>query len=496
MKLELIKETLVEDMSKASDVKEFVLKNPEMTAKQVATILNISMNDVSSAMSRLRKSGTLSNTKNTVNPTTDINKTNENEFETLYKKLKEYETDDYQNRDGKYPRANVPDYIEVYKNNNAININAVFKSTSESSAKTWLERKILSRFDIKPSSVTTGQEGDYENDWVYVEAVFNIKPNLAEEMSKASDVKDFILSKPEYAKLTAKEISAKLDIPFNDVSSAMSRLRKAGKLGGGHNKPLPKPSTMTKNQNQTKPVVKSDKPSVNRERADHPVFTNKIVEDWYYSRTPYIQKKFRELRNTISDGSNRDNWYWLDIKSKANRNGEKAFEMNGDMAANNIKNFFDYLVFNSVKYPNNRLPKELFLATRNPYQSFNKYADLPEYTKRFDSYITKPNRRSWKDLLIHYGLSGKEVERKDTPDDKKSWTLSWSVSDYEHDGDLQNELYRLEDALKEANIDRKKLKVDTEVEPGNEDWDGSARVIVSGVGLDFKQKVSAALNNM
>jgi hypothetical protein len=57
---EVIEESILhEEMSKASDVRDLILANPSMTAKEAAAKLGVSLNDASSAISRLRKSGQL-----------------------------------------------------------------------------------------------------------------------------------------------------------------------------------------------------------------------------------------------------------------------------------------------------------------------------------------------------------------------------------------------------------------------------------------------------
>ncbi len=99
---------------------------------------------------------------------------------------------------------------------------------------------------------------DMEEADEFMSTYFN---GLLEEMSKASDVRDFILSDPENANLTAKEVAVKLDIPFNDVSSAMSRLRKSGLLKTDGAKPESKQVATTK----TAPEV--SKPSGDRASA-------------------------------------------------------------------------------------------------------------------------------------------------------------------------------------------------------------------------------------
>ena len=81
----------------------------------------------------------------------------------LYEKLKSLATDDYQNRDGDYPRSNVADTVAV----SPAYISCEFKNTSENSAARWLE-SFLSRNGVKVNikDIDTWQDGDYEDDWV------------------------------------------------------------------------------------------------------------------------------------------------------------------------------------------------------------------------------------------------------------------------------------------------------------------------------------------
>ena len=81
--------------------------------------------------------------------------------------IKSVETDDYQNRDGGYPRSDKPDSISGYGGE----LSAEFKSTDERTAKRWLEN-FCSGAGFKAKKVTTEQTGDYRDDWVTAYAEF------------------------------------------------------------------------------------------------------------------------------------------------------------------------------------------------------------------------------------------------------------------------------------------------------------------------------------
>ena len=81
----------------------------------------------------------------------------------IYNELKKYASDDYQNRDGNYPKSNVPDTIEV----DIESIECIFKNTPEHIARKWLIKLLRSNnFVFDEYDVATCQDGDYYDDWV------------------------------------------------------------------------------------------------------------------------------------------------------------------------------------------------------------------------------------------------------------------------------------------------------------------------------------------
>ena len=72
-------------------------------------------------------------------------------------------TDDYQKRDGAYPKSNVPDSIDVYDDYMLFS----FKNTSERSGREFAEMFAL-RNKIQFKTIDSNQSGDYEDDWIEV----------------------------------------------------------------------------------------------------------------------------------------------------------------------------------------------------------------------------------------------------------------------------------------------------------------------------------------
>ena len=83
----------------------------------------------------------------------------------LLKDLKKLETEDYQNRNGSYPKSGIPDSIRVNKRGSNIIVSIEFKNTSGEQAKKWFKRNFeISQEEIL--NINTEQTGDYWNDWV------------------------------------------------------------------------------------------------------------------------------------------------------------------------------------------------------------------------------------------------------------------------------------------------------------------------------------------
>ena len=79
--------------------------------------------------------------------------------------LKKLETDDYQNRNGDYPRSGRPDTINV----SSAWIEFSFKNTPQSVAERWVERYLNSEgFKVAAGAISSYQSGDYHDDWVDV----------------------------------------------------------------------------------------------------------------------------------------------------------------------------------------------------------------------------------------------------------------------------------------------------------------------------------------
>jgi len=83
-----------------------------------------------------------------------------------YCDLLELETNDFQRREGNYPKSGVPDSIEVYldpKGNPEVS--ASFKNTDEETGKAYL-KKYLKQRGFKVIDMDSTQDGDYHNDWI------------------------------------------------------------------------------------------------------------------------------------------------------------------------------------------------------------------------------------------------------------------------------------------------------------------------------------------
>lgn len=80
-------------------------------------------------------------------------------------------SDDYQNRNGGFPKSNIPISIQVVSYNSFIKVKCSFKNTNKEISKNWLYEK-LSSFNISEDSyiISVNQIGDYNNDWVDVKA--------------------------------------------------------------------------------------------------------------------------------------------------------------------------------------------------------------------------------------------------------------------------------------------------------------------------------------
>lgn len=86
---------------------------------------------------------------------------------------------DFQERGSDYPSANIPDMIKTisYPEMDRLIISFVFKNTSEENGETWVNnffKEYEQAADITQDHyfLDTNQSGDYENDWIDVDAIF------------------------------------------------------------------------------------------------------------------------------------------------------------------------------------------------------------------------------------------------------------------------------------------------------------------------------------
>ena len=108
----------------------------------------------------------------------------------IFNELKRLETDDYQQRNGNYPRSGRPDTIYVSDSD----IEFSFKNTSQPVAERWVERYLSNEgFKVVPGTINSYQTGDYDDDWVDVSiAISNIttKASLTESSLSAEEKVD------------------------------------------------------------------------------------------------------------------------------------------------------------------------------------------------------------------------------------------------------------------------------------------------------------------
>ena len=77
---------------------------------------------------------------------------------------------DYQKRGNSYPKALIPDSIEVTISDNGASISFDFKNTTESEALEWYKKskefKVISKFQKDYDvALSTSQDGDFKDDW-------------------------------------------------------------------------------------------------------------------------------------------------------------------------------------------------------------------------------------------------------------------------------------------------------------------------------------------
>lgn len=92
-------------------------------------------------------------------------------------------TDDYQNRDGRYPKSGVPDDIRINTWGDEISATFTFKNTSEVTGKAWVKRFLDGR-GLAYGRISSNQDGDYRDDWVKV----NVACKIAKPKAKPASV--------------------------------------------------------------------------------------------------------------------------------------------------------------------------------------------------------------------------------------------------------------------------------------------------------------------
>lgn len=90
----------------------------------------------------------------------------------VLERYRQWETEDFQNRQGEYPRPCRPDTIEVFESPLGTHAHMIlsFKNTSIRDGVHWT-KNFLRRHSLPYKDVQGWQDGEYENDWVLVEVV-------------------------------------------------------------------------------------------------------------------------------------------------------------------------------------------------------------------------------------------------------------------------------------------------------------------------------------
>lgn len=85
-----------------------------------------------------------------------------------------YKTDDWQKRNGGYPRSGVPDAVDnAGSYGDEAFIEFSFKNTSESQARSWVHGWLKSK-RLPHTKIESGQDGDYQDDWVIVYVTYKV----------------------------------------------------------------------------------------------------------------------------------------------------------------------------------------------------------------------------------------------------------------------------------------------------------------------------------
>ena len=92
---------------------------------------------------------------------------------TTIKAIKALATDDYQKRNGAYPKSNKPDTINVYEFKSKVadgfRVTFDFKNTDEAAAKIVSKRVVtnaIAGIENHIHAIEADQAGDYTDDWV------------------------------------------------------------------------------------------------------------------------------------------------------------------------------------------------------------------------------------------------------------------------------------------------------------------------------------------
>ncbi len=81
--------------------------------------------------------------------------------------LSQYTNEDYQNRNGNYPKSNIP--VSITGSSKELEFS--FKNTTEEKGISYV-KNFCTQKDLTPIKIISGQDGDFHDDWITVIAKF------------------------------------------------------------------------------------------------------------------------------------------------------------------------------------------------------------------------------------------------------------------------------------------------------------------------------------
>lgn len=302
-----------------------------------------------------------------------------------------------------------------------------------------------------------------------IEELKSLIKDLYEEMSKASDIQDYLKKNP---KATAREVHQATGIDLNSIGNKMSKMRKEGLLGGGRGE-----VEVTKMPNALKVVTKQIPEAEKRARR-----TKAEMAQISFSK---LDDKTKKLFNLFDSG------LWA-------KYGESfTYWDSGDWkraAKDRSAGIRENVTIDQAKDPNFKLP-------------FSRYEIGDRILKVKDLNESKERMKKLEEWEAFRKKYPKDLEsklpKKEPVEDDLEWKLNSSIPDYEHDGDIDSWKEYLKERMKDAGIDPKQFKYSSRVEQAERDYDeeedydnyeDNGWVIIHGKGSLLKKKVLDAIN--